>query len=128
MSRPDIYTFIDSLWEKGIYTLKQLGFLENIYIYMDDLRIYKIVLAAYPKELRKALKRGITSQYTIFEGDYGKIAEPVPGTKHGKYMIQYSPASRKATLYEGEVHNIIGLARPKNNKNNIKIDTNENPA
>jgi len=124
MPDPDIYEFVDNLWKDKVYTLKQLTYIENIYTYIKDLRVYKVALAVYPRELKKAKKCGLTKLYMEFIRDFGKIQSPVPGAEHGKYIISYSPYKRLAELHEGETEEIVGLPRKRKNILNINNDEN----
>jgi len=98
----EVYDFIEKLHHDKVFTSKQLGHVENIFIYVKDLNVYKVIISVYPAELKKAKKVGLSQQYTIFERDFGRIKEPCPGTKHGYYQLSYKPFKRTVCCYTGE--------------------------
>jgi len=98
----EVYNFIDKLRNDKVFTAKQLSHIETVYIYMNDLNVYKVILAVYPSELKKAKKCGLKQIYTIFERDFGKLKEPCPGTKSGRYLMLYKPYNQTISCYTGE--------------------------
>jgi len=98
----NIYTLLTKLRNDKVFTIKQLAYIENIYIYISNLKVYKLVLSIYPKEIKKAKKLGLNSQYIIINKSFGKINEPLKNTSKGNYILIYSPNSQDITVWNGE--------------------------
>jgi len=104
----DIYDFINKLCTEKYFTIKQLTHIENIVIYINNLQVYKVVLAVYPNELKKARKLGLNQQYIIYEKDFGLIKHPKMAMQrnsdisHGKYLLIYKPCTQDFIVWEGE--------------------------
>jgi len=103
----DIYDFIDKLRSNKYFTIKQLAHIETINIYTDNLNVYKVMLAVYPDELKKARKLGLKQQYIIYEEDFGKIKQPKfietqTDLSQGKYLFIYKPYNRDVIVWDGE--------------------------
>jgi len=108
----DTYDFINKLRNDKYFTIKQLTHIETINIYVDDLNVYKVMLAVYPNELKKARKLGLKQQYIIYEENFGKIKQPkfesqqggktYTDISHGKYLLTYNPHNRDVNVWDGE--------------------------
>jgi len=98
----DIYDLITELRNNKLFTIKQLSHVQSIGFYVSDLNVYKIVIAVYPNELKKAAKLGLKNQYNFFTKDFGKIKEPLEGTAKGRYILLYKPYNKEIIVSEGE--------------------------
>jgi len=98
----DIYDLITKLRNDKLFTIKQLSHVQSIGFYVSDLNVYKIVIAVYPNELKKAAKLGLMNQYNIFTKAFGKIKEPLEGTAKGRYILLYKPYNKEIIVSEGE--------------------------
>ena len=66
----DLHEFINDLKLTKAFTQKQCIVIENIYVYFNDLKVYKVVIAINPLMMKKAKRLGFDSQYkTIFMDD-----------------------------------------------------------
>ena len=88
----DIYDFIKELRLSHFIDSKQLRFIENIGFYINDLIVYKIVVAVNPKILKKSSKYNLPQQYNVHHDDFKhvKIKEPFKNTSKGKYILMYN--------------------------------------
>lgn len=50
----NIHEFVKSLNEAKVFTIKQCIVIENLIIYFEDLKVYKVVVAINPNQLKKA--------------------------------------------------------------------------
>jgi len=98
----EVYDLIEQLRKDKVFTNKQLQHIENVFIYFNDLNVYKVILAVYPLELKKAKKAGLKQQYTIIERDFRRIKEPCEGTKYGHFQLSYKPCNQTVYCYTGE--------------------------
>ena len=85
----DIYDFIKELRLSHFIDSKQLRFIENIGFYINDLVVYKIVVAVNPKTLKKSSKYNLPQQYNVHHIKPVKIKEPFKNTSKGKYILMY---------------------------------------
>lgn len=99
-----IYDFIKDLRLNGLFTSKQLRFIEHIGIYINDLTVYKIVVVANPCSLKRSSKYGLPQQFNIHENDFKhiKISEPFDNTSKGKYILMYKPYNNDINVCQGE--------------------------
>lgn len=104
----NIHDFIKQLRLTKVYTSKQTTVIDNLYIYFNNMKVYKVIVAVNPNMSKKAKRLGLHSDYitTYFddvpitiEGEY--IEGPININK-GKYIVIYNPNSGKATVYPGE--------------------------
>ena len=96
----NVYEFIKELRKQRLYTVKQSMYVENIFIYVEDSEVYKIILHVDPAMLKKAKKIGLNNEYVIhnikqklqLEEKYNK----------GRFIILYDTRNNNADIYEGE--------------------------
>ena len=100
MKMIDIYDFIKELRLKHFIDSKQLRFIEFISFYIDDLMIYKILVAVNPKTLNKSKKYNLPQQYNVHYIKPVKIKEPIENTSKGKYILIYD--LKEITVCKGE--------------------------
>ena len=105
----NIHDFVKQLRLSKVYTTKQTVVIDNLYIYINNMEVYKVVVAINPDMKKKARKLGLSSDYitTYFddvpitiEGEY--IDKNNQTIKVGKYIVIYNPNNGKATVYTGE--------------------------
>ena len=100
----DIFDFIKEMRLLIQFTSKQMRFIDNIYFYINDLIIYKYVVAVNPRLLKKAKRYGLNSEYIIHINDFEhkKIKEPLENTKKGRFILMYNPGLNEITIAQGE--------------------------
>ena len=104
----DVYYYIDNYLKGNVYTIKQLRFIENIFIYVDDLTVYKVVIGVNPLTLNKSKKYGLHEQFIIYDNvDRVLLKEDIKGTSKGKYMYQYKPYNREINVWLGEEYALL---------------------
>ena len=59
------HEFVKLCREKRVYRPAQTPFLENLGIYINDSKVYKIVLQAYRETLNRSRKVGLSSWFTV---------------------------------------------------------------
>ena len=111
----NIHDFVKQLRLSKVYTTNQTVVIDNLYIYINNMKVYKLIVAVNPNMSKKAKRLGLLSDYitTYFddvpitiEGEYSSprltaSIEPININK-GKYIVIYNPNSGKATVYTGE--------------------------
>lgn len=106
----NIHDFIKQLRLSKVYTSKQTTVIDNLYIYINNMKVYKVVIAVNPNMRKKARRLGLQGDYitTYFddvpitiEGEYIDKTKPI-NIKEGKYIVIYNPNSGNATVYPGE--------------------------
>ncbi len=102
-----IHEFIKHLKLTKIFTSKQSVVIDNIFIYFDNLRVYKVVLQVNPTMMKKAKRLGINSEYqaTLFKNNAITLRFK-EDTKHildkGKYIAIYNVGTTNCSIYPGE--------------------------
>ena len=98
----NIHEFVKSLKAAKVFTQKQCLVIENIYIYFNDLKVYKVIVAINPSMMKKAKKLGFETQYqTTFIDDVEIDVEGINASK-GKYIAIYNPNNSDCAIYHGE--------------------------
>ncbi len=113
MSGITLHDFVKELRINKTFTSKQERFIENLYIYFEDLKVYKIVIALVPSLVQKAKKFGLNEQYTTIctpdiektlkidaLSDEDKRLES--NVKKGKYICIYNLMTQDCAIYHGE--------------------------
>ena len=98
----DIYDFIKELKLNKVITIKQIPFIENVFFYIDDLVIYKYVIAVRPSMFKRAQRFGLNKLYDIHDNVNVKIKEPLANTSQGRYILLWNPGSNDIVIAEGE--------------------------
>lgn len=105
----NIHDFVKELKLNKTITQKQCVVIENLYIYFEDLIVYKVVIAIHPDMLKKAKKLGLNSNngyITIFFDSPGSIKldyrSLLPGVEKGRYIAIYNPNNAECTIFTGE--------------------------
>lgn len=113
----NIHDFVKNLKLSKVFTSKQCIVIENLLIYFNDLKVYKVIISVNPDQLKKAKKLGINSQYhTIFMDDIPIKIENVKNVNKGKYIAIYNPNSSECSIYPGEESEESQIERIKKTK------------
>lgn len=102
MSDFNIHSFVKDLKLKKYFTQKQTPFIDKIYIYINDLNVYKVIIVANQDSMKTCKKLGLLNIYNIYEKDFGKITLEYDAAKNGKFIVIYDPKNLIANLYTGE--------------------------
>ena len=111
MEPVDLHQFVKDLKLNRMVTQKQCTVIDNLFIYFNDLKVYKVVIQANPLMMKKAKKLGIDREYvTIFMDDipikvdttYSALADKELHVEHGKYIAIYNPNTADCGIYHGE--------------------------
>ena len=101
-----ISEFIINLKITKAYTSKQARVIDFISIYVNDSKVYKVIIVVNSLMMKKAKKLGIDTQYkTIFFDDVDiDLNELKKKCSKGKFIIMYYPNDKNNELnvYEGE--------------------------
>ena len=103
----NIHDFVKDLKLTRVFTQKQCTVIENLYIYIEDLKVYKVVIVVHPDMLKKARRLGLDTNEgykTIFLDSQTElnIKSLLPGVEKGKYIAIYNPNNSECSLFTGE--------------------------
>lgn len=102
MKPVDIHTFVRDLKLAKCFTQKQTIVIENLFIYFNDLKVYKVVVYTNPDMRKKAKKLGFGNVYkTIIMDDIPIYVKEYKCDK-GKFIAVYNPNSGECTICTGE--------------------------
>ena len=103
MQPVDLHTFVKDLKITKKVSQKQCKVVDNLFIYFNDLKVYKVAVQVNPAMLKKAAKLGLYSEYTIIYLDDIpiKIDKKLNADK-GRYIAIYNPNTADCTVYHGE--------------------------
>lgn len=109
--------FVNSLKQSKVFSVKQCLVIDNIIIYFNDLKVYKVIVAVNQNMLKKAKKLGIYSQYctTFFDDIPIKIPDNNKVEK-GRFLILYNPNNSNYSIYPGEITEDEQIEKIKNSK------------
>lgn len=100
----NIHEFVNSLKQTKVFTTKQCIVIDNLLIYFNNLKVYKVIIAVNPNLMKKAKKLGLTSQYsTTFFDDVLITVPDVKNISKGRFIAIYNPNNGNCSIYEGEV-------------------------
>ena len=106
MTGINIHDFVKDLKLSKTFTQKQCIVIENLYIYFEDLMVYKVVIAIHPGMLKKAKKLGLETNngyITIFFDNVKlDIKSLLPGVEKGRFIAIYNPNNAECNIYTGE--------------------------
>ena len=106
----NIHDFVKQLRLSKVYSSKQTVVIDNLYIYFNNLKVYKVVIAINPDMKKKAKRLGLVGDYitTYFDnipitinGEYIDKNNSFNVTS-GKYIDIYNPNTGNAMIYPGE--------------------------
>ena len=110
-----IHDFVKDLKLSKLFTQKQCVVIENLYIYFEDLMVYKVIIAIHPGMVKKANKLGLhtTTGYitTYMDGVKLNAKSLLPNVEKGRYIAIYNPNNAECSIYTGEED--VGLAAYK---------------
>ena len=102
--------FITHLKLSKAYTSKQLLVIDYISIYLNDSKVYKVIIVPNPSMMKKATKLGLNDYKTIFFDDVPIKSAP----KKGKCIIMYYPNNdNDYSIYEGEIDESTQISKLK---------------
>ena len=82
---------------------KQCKYIDNLFIYFSDLKVYKVVVQVNPLMLKKARKVGLNSEYNIiFLDDIPITVDKELNVNKGNYIALYNPNNADCSIYCGE--------------------------
>lgn len=103
-----VHEFIKHLKTTKIFTAKQSIVIDNVFIYFEDLKVYKAVLQINPSMMKKAKRLNINSEYITIDFDTPtqtklRFDEDI---KHeldkGKFIAIYDIHRITCNVYPGE--------------------------
>ena len=97
----NVYEFIKELRKQRLYTVKQSMYVENIFIYVEDSEVYKIILQVDPAMIKKAKKIRLNNEYVIH--NLKQKVQLEDKFKKGRYIIIYDTRKDNADVYGGEI-------------------------
>ena len=99
----DIHTFVRNLKLTKCFTQKQSIVIENLFIYFNDLKVYKVIVYTNPGMSKKAKKLGFSSGVkTIIMDDIPIYVKDLNKCSKGKFIAVYNPNTRDCTICTGE--------------------------
>ena len=104
----NVHEFIKYLKSSKVFSSKQSIVIDNVFIYFEDLNVYKVVLQVNPSMMKKAKRLNINGEYitTYFDGPTGTKLRFDEDTKHeldkGKYIAIYDIHKTSCNVYPGE--------------------------
>ena len=104
----NVHEFIKHLKTSKIYSSKQSLVIDNIFIYFEDLNVYKVVIQINPSMMKKAKRLNITNEYitVYFDGPTPMKLKFDEDTKHeldkGKFIAIYDIHRINCNIYPGE--------------------------
>lgn len=104
----NVHDFIKHLKTSKVFTAKQSVVIDNVFIYFEDLKVYKVVLQINPSMMKKAKRLNINNEYiTVFiDGPTSTKLRFDEDTKHeldkGKFIAIYDIHRITCNVYPGE--------------------------
>lgn len=104
--RLGIWEFIRDLKNKHrIYSNKQRKFISHIVVYVDELRVYKVIVFGDTRKKNRH-KRGV-DDVKIYDKNNATFPMPtlkkeIDGSENGKKIFMYYPQTDIINCYEGE--------------------------
>ena len=103
-----VHEFIKYLKMSKVFSSKQSVVIDNVFIYFEDLKVYKVVLQINPTMKKKAKRLNINSDYitTYFDGPTDTKLKFDEDTKHeldkGRFIAIYDIHKTSCSVYPGE--------------------------
>ena len=99
----NLYEFIEEIKKMGLYKVKMSMYVESINIYVNDEKVYKLMLHVNPDVLKKAKKVGLNQEYVIYDlSEKGMKIKMDEKFKYGYYIIIWDLSKNEPKVYEGE--------------------------
>ena len=112
-----VHDLVKQLKLMKVFTTKQSVVIDNIFIYIEDLNVYKVVIQVNPSMMKKARRLGISKEYTTTYFNETMRVKFDEDTKHildkGKYIAIYNVGTTNCSVFPGEdsaedaVHNAL---------------------
>ena len=102
MKPVDIHTFVSNLKQARCFTQKQCVVIENLFIYFNDLKVYKVIVFTNPDMNKKAKKLGFCGGVKTIIMDEIPIYIKQYKCDKGKFIAVYNPNTRDCTICTGE--------------------------
>ena len=99
--RAEIHEFVNDLMKAKVFSSKQCLVIENLYIYVKDSEVYKVIVAVNPKMMKKAKKLGIDVPYKTYFMEVKLKLDPKCTT--GSFIILYDVNTKSCSIFNGEV-------------------------
>ena len=112
--RAEINEFVNDLIKAKVFTIKQCIVIENLYIYVKDSEVYKVVVAVNPNLMKKAKKLGIDVPYKTYFMEVKLKLDNKFNT--GSYIILYDVNTKSCNIFNGEVSEEEQLQRIQENR------------
>ena len=97
----EIHEFVNDLMKAKVFTSKQCIVIENLYIYVKDSEVYKVIVAVNPNMMKKAKKLGIDVPYKTYFMEVQLKLDPKCST--GSYIILYDVNNKSCSVFNGEI-------------------------
>ena len=97
----ELHQYLQLLRERRIIQSKQTPYLDSVSLYVNNGRVYKIMLIAY----KIAKKVGLESTHTLIKENIPQnqlISHPEAKIDDGLYIIQYVYKTRQFNRFPGE--------------------------
>ena len=101
----NLHEYMQLIRDKKIYRVNQTPFLEHIGLYVNDLKVYRIVLLAFHETLNKSKKVGIHSWLSIITENLPQNLTISPAEipiSKGMYVLYYSYKTKEIKIYAGD--------------------------
>lgn len=102
----NIHEFVKELKLAKVYTQKQTRFIENLYIYFEDMKVYKVIIAVNPGNFKRAKKLGMQPYLTTYFDDvllkFDNNNINGYDMTTGKYIAVYNPNNGDCLISTGE--------------------------
>lgn len=112
--RAEIHEFVNDLMKAKVFTSKQCLVIENLYIYVNDSEVYKVIVAVNPNLMKKAKKIGIDNNYKTYFMEVKLKLDPKCST--GSFIILYDINTKSYSIFTGEVSEEEQLQKIKENR------------
>ena len=113
----NVHEFIKHLKSSKVFSSKQSVVIDNVFIYFEDLNVYKVVLQINPSMMKKAKRLNINNEYqTIyFDGPTSMKLRFDEDTKReldkGKFIAIYDIHRTSCSVYPGEESEDVQMKR-----------------
>ena len=110
----EINEFVNDLIKAKVFSIKQCLVIENLYIYVRDSEVYKVVVAVNPNLMKKAKKLGIDVPYKTYFMEVKLKLDNKCST--GSFIILYDVNTKIYSIFNGVVSEEKQLQRIKENR------------
>ena len=110
----EIHEFVSDLMKAKVFSSKQCIVIENLYIYVHDSEVYKVVLAVNSNLMKKAKKLGIDVPYKTYFMEVKLKLDNKCST--GSFIILYDVNTKSCNIFNGEISEEEQLQKIKENR------------